>query len=71
MTADIHKKNICFNIILIAAGIASALLSLFVSGTAVKDFASGLLVGIGIGLVLVGLVFLIRELAVLLIGRER
>ncbi len=64
------KKNIGFFSCLIVIGVVLFALSSFISGSAVKDFISGLFVGIGIGLVLIGLIFLIREIFIMVKARK-
>lgn len=64
------KKNIGFYACLIIIGAVLLALSSFISGSAIKDFISGLFVGIAIGVVLIGLIFLIREIFIIIKARK-
>ena len=57
-----RQKGILYGIILIVLGIASNAMSATIGGSDVKDFASGLLMGLSVAEILVGIYFVGRKL---------
>ncbi len=57
-----RQKGILYVIILIVLGIASNAMSATIGGSDVKDFASGLLMGLSVAEILVGIYFVGRKL---------
>ena len=63
-TQELEKqKNILYGLILIVMGIASIAISRMVGGSDIKDFFSGLLLGLAIGEMLVGVFVVGRGIA--------
>ncbi len=63
-TQELEKqKNLLYSILLIVMGIALQALSQTLGGSVVKDFLSGLLLGISVGEMLVGVYFVGRNIA--------
>lgn len=57
-----RQKSILYGVILIVLGIASNAMAATIGGSDVKDFASGLLMGLSIAEILVGIYFVGRKL---------
>ena len=57
-----RQKSILYGVILIVLGIASNAMAATIGGSDVKDFASGLLMGLSVAEILVGIYFVGRKL---------
>lgn len=57
-----RQKSILYGVILIVLGIASNAMAATIGGSSVKDFASGLLMGLSVAEILVGIYFVGRKL---------
>ncbi len=57
-----RQKSILYGVILIVLGIASNAMAATIGGSSVKDFTSGLLMGLSVAEILVGIYFVGRKL---------
>lgn len=57
-----RQKSILYGVILIVLGIASNAMAATIGGSSVKDFASGLLMGLSVAEILAGIYFVGRKL---------